>query len=52
MECEFCGKSDNLFKMIVLSPCKEHTHEQIVCNEDAAEILIENPEFVELIEKI
>ena len=51
-KCENCGSYANLFKVTILSPCKEHSHTEIYCNEHLSSLIIEFPEDIDLIEKI
>jgi len=51
-KCENCGSSANLFKVIILSPCREHSHTEIYCNEHMSSVIREFPEYIDLIEKI
>ena len=51
-KCENCGAYVNLFKVTILSPCKEHSHTEIYCMEHMSSVIIEFPEDIDLIEKI
>ena len=51
-KCENCGSSENLFRVTILSPCREHSHIEIYCNEHMDSIFREFPEDIDLIEKI
>ncbi len=51
-KCENCGSSANLFKVTILSPCREHSHTEIYCTEHKSYIIREFPEDIDLIEKI
>ena len=52
MKCENCGTSVNLFKITILSPCKLYSHNEIFCNKHTANILIDDPDCIDFIEKI
>lgn len=51
-KCENCGSFVNLFKVTILSPCKEHSHIEIYCDEHVSSIILEFPEDIDLIERI
>ena len=51
-KCENCGSSVNLFKATILSPCREHSHTEIYCDEHMVSVVQEFPEDIDLIEKI
>lgn len=38
--------------MTILSPCREHSHIEIYCDEHLSSIIRESPEDIDLIEKI
>ena len=50
--CENCGSSINLFKITIISPCREHSHTEIYCNEYMSNVTREFPEDIDLIKKI
>ena len=52
MKCENCGSTELLFKVTILSPCGEHQHDEIYCNEHTAARIIEDADCIELIERI
>ncbi len=51
-KCENCGASENVFKVTILSSCREHSHIEIYCNEHMSTVIREFPEDIDLIEKI
>lgn len=51
-KCENCGCSEILFKVTILSPCKEHSHVEIYCNDHMSNVIREFPEDIDIIEKI
>jgi hypothetical protein len=51
-KCENCGSEDNLFKATILSPCREHSHIEIYCNEHMADVIKDFSEDIDKIEKI
>ena len=51
-KCENCGSSANLFRVTILSPCREHSHTEIYCNEHMANNIREFPEDIDIIESI
>ena len=51
-KCENCGSTDDLYKVTILSPCREHSHDEIYCNEHMSSVTREFPEDIDLIEKI
>ncbi|KKN05723.1 hypothetical protein LCGC14_1084450 [marine sediment metagenome] len=51
-KCENCGSSENIFKVTILSPCREHSHFEIYCHEHVSNVIREFPEDIDLIEKI
>ena len=48
-KCENCGSTSNLFKITILSPCREHSHTEVYCNEHATKVIKELPEDIESI---
>jgi len=50
--CENCGSKENLYKAIILSPCREHIHVEIYCKNHLSRVIEEFPEDIDLIEKI
>lgn len=50
-KCENCGSTDYLSKVTILSPCREHSHTEIYCNEHLSNVVKEFPEDIDLIEK-
>ena len=50
--CENCGSSTSLFKVTILSPCREHSHTEIYCNEHMSSVIKEFPEDIDLVEEI
>ena len=51
-KCENCGSPTHLFKVTILSPCREHSHTEIYCNEHLSNVIREFPEDIDFIEKI
>ena len=51
-KCENCGSSVNLFKVTILSPCREHSYIEIYCNDHMSSVTREFPEDIDLIEKV
>ena len=51
-KCENCGSIESLFKITILSPCREHSHDEIYCNEHMSSVISEFPEDIDHIEKI
>lgn len=51
-KCENCSSIQYLFKITILSPCREHSHTEIYCNEHVSNVVREFPEDIDLIEKI
>ena len=51
-KCENCGSKENLFKAIILSPCREHSHVEIYCNNHLSRVIKEFPEDIDCIEKV
>ncbi len=51
-KCENCGSSTNLFKVTVLSPCREHSHTEIYCNDHMSNVIRDFPEDIDIIESI
>jgi len=51
-KCENCGSSENVFKVTILSPCREHSHCEIYCNEHMSKVIREFPEDIDIIERI
>ena len=51
-KCENCGSTENLFRVTILSPCREHNHIEIYCNEHRSSVIREFPEDIDLVEKI
>ena len=51
-KCENCGSTEDLFRVTILSPCREHSHIEIYCNEHTSSVIREFPEDTDLIEKI
>ncbi|MBA7654048.1 hypothetical protein ES703_61922 [subsurface metagenome] len=51
-KCENCGSSENLFRVTILSSCREHSHIEVYCNEHMADVIRDFPEDLDIIEKI
>jgi len=51
-KCENYGSTKNLFRVTILSPCREHSHIEIYCNEHTSSVIREFPEDIDLLEKI
>ncbi len=51
-KCENCGSKENLLKVIILSPCREHCHVEIYCKNHLSRVIEEFPEDIDLIEKV
>ncbi len=51
-KCENCGSTENLLRVTILSPCREHSHTEIYCNEHMSCVIREFPEDIDIIESI
>ncbi len=51
-KCENCGSTENLFRVTILSPCREHSNTEIYCYQHMSSVIREFPEDIDLVEKI